>query len=187
MFEIMKKQGKTVKAYCLGAENPEIVRLISEGKIIALENGFYELMSQEAIKGGSGHGELAKTGDYVKLDNNGFPYPNARDFFDANHRHISGDNYEQIPKPLFAWTIEDPMCPEIEFLLKQNRLQIREDSQDKFFSAFLWGTLESAARDAIVVLYDVTKESTGTIKDISFNFIDRDEFNRTYNVIKRCL
>lgn len=184
MLKIMKKQGKSVKAYCLGAKNPEIVRLISEGKIIALGNGLYELMSQEAVTGDSGHGELAKAGDYVKLDNAGFPYPNDRDFFTANHRHISGDNYEQIPKPLCAWAVEEPLCPEIEFLLRENRLQIQEGSQNKYFSAILWGTLESAAKDAVVVFYDVIEDSTGNIIDISFNFITRDEFIRTYDVIE---
>lgn len=183
MLKVMKKQGKTVKAYCLGTESPEIVRLIREGKIISLGSGFYELMSQEAVTGDSGHGELAKAGDFVKLDSAGFPYPNDRDFFIANHRHISGDNYEQIPKPLFAWTIEEPMCPEIEFLLRENRLQIQEEYQNKCFSAILWGTLESAAKDAVVVFYDVTKDSKGSICDISFNFVARDEFEKTYNVI----
>lgn len=184
MLTIMKKQGKITKAYCLGTTNPVLSQLIQERLIISLGDGEYEIMSQEAVNGGSKCGEFAKAGDYVKIDSSGYPYPNSAAFFTENHRHLSGDDYEQIPRPLLAWTADVPMCPEIEFLLKEGRLQIHEDDPDRYYSAALWGTLECAAKDAVIVFYEVLKDSAGSICDISFNFVARDEFEKTYDVIE---
>ena len=184
MRTVMKRHGKAVTAYRLGDNSPALAALIQEGKIIPLENEEYEIMSQEAVNGGSEHGELARIGDYVKIDSSGYPYPNSAAFFAENHRHIAGDAYEQIPRPLLAWTANEPMCPEIEFLLKEGRLKIHEDDSSRYYSAALWGTLECAAKDAVIVFYEITTDSKGSICDISFNFVARDEFDKTYNVIE---
>ena len=184
MRTVMKRHGKTVTAYRLGDNSPALAALIQEGKVIPLENDEYEIMSREAVNGGSKCGEFAKAGDYVKIDSSGYPYPNSAAFFTENHRHLSGDDYEQIPRPLLAWTADVPMCPEIEFLLKEGRLQIHEDDPDRYYSAALWGTLECAAKDAVIVFYEVLKDSAGSICDISFNFVARDEFEKTYDVIE---
>ena len=64
-------------------------------------------------------GETAHAGDYVKLDAFGRPYPNKAEFFEKNHRHIDGDQYEQFPKDREVWMMGDAMCPEVEFLIEQ--------------------------------------------------------------------
>ena len=103
---VIKKQGKIVKAYRLNDESVMIKELISKKLIQKLSDDEYEIFSLEAK---NGKGEIAKKGDYIKLSSTGEPYPNDAGFFEANHRHISEDDYEQIPKPLKAWTAEDEM------------------------------------------------------------------------------
>ena len=74
--------------------------LIREGAIKKRQDGTYELFSQEAV---NGTGEIAKAGDYFKVDivdGRHYPYPNSKQFFEENHIHIAGDEYEQKEKPL---------------------------------------------------------------------------------------
>ena len=184
MFKAMKKVAERVKAYRLGDDGSEIEQLISSGKIIPRDNGFFEIMSQEAVRGNSGKGEVARTGDYVKLDALGYPYPNDAEFFCKNHKWIAENEYMQIPIPLDAWTVDEPMCEEIEFLICKKALEIHTDSPENYFSAMLWGTKESAARDAVIVFYNITRNESGRIIDASYNFVCRSEFERTYNYWK---
>jgi len=183
MFNVVKKKGTKLFAYRLGESHPVIDRLVSEGKIIPREDGAFEILSQEAYNGGSGKGQLAYTGDYVKIDSSGFPYPNCAEFFSANHRLVSGDEYEQIPKPLAAWTTDEPMCEEIQFLIEQKGLVIAENDDAHYFTAPLWGTIESAAKDSVVIFYCIERDCRGNITDAEYNFVVRDEFDRTYDVV----
>lgn len=183
MMKVIKHQGKQVQAYRLGEEHPVLRQLMEQGRIIKREDGQFEVFSQEALQGGTAHGQLAQAGDFIKLDSAGFPYPNDAAFFQKNHRHISGDHYEQMPKPLDAWTADQPMCPEVEFLIKQKGLTVDESSQDACFSAPLWGTREVAARDAVLIFYSITCGTDGAIKDADFNFVSRSEFEKTYHII----
>lgn len=93
MAKVIKNIGKEVRAYQLGAGSTVEQSLIAEGKI-RVRNGNYELFSQESRE----KGEMAVTGDYFKVDNAGYPYPNKADWFELNHRHIDGDRFEQLPK-----------------------------------------------------------------------------------------
>ena len=88
MFRVIKNEGKKVGAYKLGEKNPVIDKLIKDKKIIDLNNGKFEVFSQEVIKAGSEHGELANQGDYIKIDSTGAPYPNSASYFIENHKHI---------------------------------------------------------------------------------------------------
>lgn len=36
----------------------------------------------------NGKGEVAQTGDYIKVDLKGFPYPNDKNFFEENYRKV---------------------------------------------------------------------------------------------------
>lgn len=183
MFDIIKKSGIRLFAYRLGEPHPVIERLISEGKIVPRENGEFEIMSQEAYNGGSGRGQYARAGDYIKIDSFGFPYPNYAEFFAANHRRISGDEYEQVSKPLKAWTVQEPMCEEIQFLIERKGLVFAEDDEAHYFTAPLWGTVESAAKDSVIVFYRIERDLCGKIIDAEYNFVVRDEFDRTYDII----
>lgn len=184
MINVIKKYGKTVQAYRLGEVHPMLERLIAEKKVVPIDGGKnYEVFSQEAVNSGSGHGQIACFGDYIKIDSAGFPYPNTVDFFIKNHRHICGDDYEQIPRQLKAWTVDDPICPEVEFLIREKGLVLNKRNPEKFFYAILWGNPEVANRDAVLVFYSISYSEDGTIQDVEYNFVERSEFHRTYDVI----
>ena len=182
MYKVIKNKGKTVEAYQLGSDNPVIKALMDEGKICDIGNGRYEILSQEAVTGDSS-GEKAEAGDWIKVDSKGYPYPNKKEYFEANHRHIEGDTFEQLPKPLSAWDAKLEMCPEIAFLVEKKGLIIDETSSDRRYIAELWGTTEVAARDAMIVFYSVFYDEAGNITDCDWNFVERGEYDRTYSVI----
>ncbi len=179
-MKVMKKAGRPVIAYELGTDSPQITELIAQGKVRRLDGDTYEVFSLEAVNGG---GEIARAGDFIKLDTSGAPYPVGRDFFLANHKHLSGSTYEQIPRELSAWTTSEPVTPEIAFLMERKGLVLDPADPRRYFTAPLWGTLESAASDAVIVLYSVTRNMDGEITDISFNFVARREFDDTYIVL----
>lgn len=62
----------------MGEENCVIDTLILQGKVKRLSDDSYEVFSQEVVQE---HGEVAFKGDYIKVDSDGFPYPNNADFF----------------------------------------------------------------------------------------------------------
>lgn len=182
MFSVIKDKGKLVQAYQLGGGSTVINKLIESGRIENLGDGKYAIYSQEAVNGTVG-GEVAKAGDWIKIDGSGCPYPNDKVYFEANHCHLEGDTYEQIPKPLQAWDAECEMCPEVVFLVTKKGLVINETSTEQRYSAELWGTKEVAAADAVIVFYDISRDNNGCIIDADFNFVERGEFNRTYRVV----
>lgn len=179
--KVIKHRGNQVRAYELGCHSQMEQDMIRSGKIILRPDGEYELFSRESI---NGSGEIAAPGDFFKIDSDGFPYPNSRKFFFENHRHISGDLYEQKPRLLEAWEKSDAMCPEIEFLIKHKGLTLDENNAHRFFTAPLWGTVESAARDAVIIFYETTRNAQGDITDAVFNFVAREEFERTYEWVR---
>lgn len=184
MKQVIKKSGKIVQAYRLGDEGPVVQKLIEEGKIKKIGEDFYEVFSQETdVSGEDPKGEIAYACDYIKVDSSGFPYPNSEKFFKENHVHISGDDYEQLPKPLYAWEASDGMCKEIEFLMAQKGLVIDETSEEKYFTAPLWGTMLSAAKNAMIIFYELLWDRDGKVVEADFNFVARSEFEKTYNMI----
>lgn len=182
MYKVIKNKGKFVKAYQLGSNQTVIKELISCGKIKDLGDGRYQIYSQEVEKE-RGHGEIAQIGDWIKLDGKSFPYPNNKDYFEMNHRHIKGDVFEQIPKSLLAWDLKCEICPEINFLITKKGLKINKASFKECYSAKLWGTTEIAAADAVIIFYHIDYDENGFIIDADFNFVEREEFERTYSVI----
>ena len=182
MFKIIKNKGKIVKAYQLGSNHEVIKKLMEQGKIHDLGEGRFEVYSQEALKGKVG-GEIGVSGDWIKVDGSGCPYPNDKKFFEMNHRHIEGDTFEQIPKVLYAWDKECEMCPEIRFLMEGKGLKINEKSVEQCYSAELWGTTEAAAADALIVFYDIQYNEDGSVRDAEFNFVASDAFEKTYSFV----
>jgi len=181
MYKVIKNKSKIVQAYQLGSNNAVIKELMESGKICDL-GGRYEIYSQEAVNGAVG-GEKAMTGDWIKVDSKGCPYPNDKEYFEANHRHIEGDTFEQLPKPLSAWDAKLEICPEVAFLVEKKGLNIDETSSDRRYIAELWGTTEVAAADAMIVLYSVSYDEAGNVTDCDWNFVERGEFDRTYSII----
>ena len=177
---VIKKKGTVVKAVKLSDDSVKVKELIEQGLIRKLDSDTYEIFSLEAK---DGEGEIAKKGDYIKFSSDGIPYPNDAYFFEKNHRHIAGDEYEQIPKVLKAWTVQDEMNEYIEFLIREKGLELREDDYEKYFNAFLWGAPLSAAKDSVLIFYSIKRDIDGNIFDADFNFITRDEFEKTYDEI----
>lgn len=172
---VAKNTGKTVCAYELGANTEVEAKLIEEGKIVVCDDGSYELFSSETV--GAEHGQLAKVGDFFKVDQKGNPYPNDREWFLSNHKHISGDEYEQIPKPLEAWTADQPIDDRIQFLIDSKGLVLNPNDPAKYFTAPLWGALETADAEATLIFYSVTRDDSGKVVDADFNFVMKEAFN----------
>ena len=183
MFKVIKNKGKVVHAYQLGRDHPVLNQLIAQGQIKKLEDGRYEVFSQEALNGETEHGQVAEKGDWIKIDGKGYPYPNKREYFEANHRYVEDDTYEQLPKPLQAWNVDCEMCDEVSFLIKKKGLKIDKDSYERYYSAHLWGTDEVANKDAWIIFYNIIYDQGGKIKDVEFNFAEKTEFDRTYSII----
>ena len=55
-------------------------------------------------------------------------------------------------------------------------------AQKRYFQAFLYGAPLSAARDAVLVFYEVNRDKTGTIQEIDFCFVARDIFEQVYRI-----
>lgn len=181
MKRAIKKSGKLVKAYRLGDSHSVTRKLIKEGKICQIDKNTFELYSQEAS---NGIGEIARRGDWYKLDSANCPYPNSRDYFEAHHKFISIDQYEQIPEEVYTWNLErDGLCQEAEYLLKTGKLIINEEDEKHYYNAELWGTFLSAAKDAIIVFYKILKNKEGIIEEVDFNFVEKSEFYETYKVL----
>jgi len=180
MMRVLKKQDRLVRACRLG-DGSALERELLESGRMRLRDGDYEVFSQEA---GNGAGEIARAGDYVKVDSTGAPYPNERRFFEENHVHDHDEYYRQIPRPLPAWQVGDAPSDVMDFLMSTGRLIIREDDAQRYFNAHLWGAPLSAARNAVVVFYDIERDAAGRITDVSFNFVERSEFERTYDILE---
>lgn len=179
----VKNKRKIVTAYPLGAGHPMEAALIAEGAIRLREDGQYELFSQEAV---NGQGQLAQPGDWFKvdtIDGKHYPYPNAKAWFEANHTHLSGDEYEQVNQPLQIWQVGDEMTEEVRWLVDTGRLTLKPGDPSHYFNAFLWGADLSAASDATLLFYEVERNETGAITGINFNFVAKPEFDACYTLL----
>ena len=175
-----QKKVVRLQAWQLGAGSDEEKRLIESGKIRLRPDGSYELFSQEAT---GGTGQIAEAGDYFKVDADGYPYPNKKEKFEATHRHAEGDWYIQESKPFPIWTRDEPEDERIRFLVSAGLLSFHPDTPERYFSAELWGTLETSPADSVVVFYDIQRDGEGRITHIDFNFVIKSEFDRTYEIL----
>ena len=176
-----RKKPVRVNAYRLGEQSEGLDRLIKEGRVNQSDDGTFEVHTMETK---DGKGETAHAGDYVKLDAAGRPYPNKAEFFEKNHKHIDGDQYEQFPKDREVWMMGDPMCPEVEFLIEQGRLELHKEDPEHYFKGTGWGTKLTASSDAVLVFYEIKRNAGGNIVDAEFNFVDREMFEKTYELIR---
>lgn len=173
-MRIIKKPIPT-RAFALGANTEAERELILQGLLSEAGAGLWRLKTREALA----EGELVKNGDYVKLDSAGMPYPVAKDWFEANHEPLREGWYLQKTAPRKAWNTTEPMCPEIRFLLDQELLTWKNGA----FSAFLWGTMQTAAEDAVIVIDAVSHAPDGTLAGVDFHFVAVDEFDKTYDIL----
>ena len=179
----VRKKNVRVQAWELGTGSETEQRMIRTRKMIRHPDGTYEVFSQECR---NGKGQIANTGDYFKVDETDSPYPNERAYFLSSHRHLEGDWYLQLAPVMKAWRKGDPMCEEIRYLLDKDKLSLHPENPRHYFSAFLWGTEETAPEDAVVVFYSVGRDAEGEISDINFNFVVKDYFDANYEVVPEC-
>ena len=177
MRNVIKHTNTIVNACQLGQNTKLEQNLMNAGRLVRVSAEQYEVFSQEAT---GKHGEVAYVGDYIKLDTAGFPYPNKRNYFEKNHRKIGENEYEQIAQPLQAWCLGEPVDEAIEFLLQHKGLKFDLESEERCFSAPLWGTQLTAKQDAVLLIYRVNRNEDDTIADIEYNFVAREEFSKTY-------
>lgn len=178
----VQKKTSLIQAWRLGAGTTKEKELIAEKAIILKEDGNYELFSREAM---GKTGEIAKIGDYFKVDSNGYPYPNEKLTFEAMHEHVATDWYMQKTLVLFAWTINQPINDAVQYLFDMGLVVLHDDDPVHFFSASLWGTEETASKEDIIVFYNIQRDEHEKILYIDFNFVERSEFNKTYQIISQ--
>lgn len=179
MFTVLKKG--TIQMACrLGEESPLLNQLLQEKKVARLSSGEYQVFS---IETDGIHGQIAHEGDFVKVDTEGNAYPNAAESFLQKHVRTGENTYMQKPQRLSAWDTDEPMCDEIAFLIEKKGLLIDTGSQERYFSAPLWGTMLYAAHDAVIIFYSITRDGNGLITDADFNFVERSIFEQTYERI----
>ena len=174
---LVQKKARQVRAWCLGEGSGMEQALTAQGKLRREKDGSYRVCSQESPD----EGQLAQPGDYIKVDSTGAPYPNSREFFLANHTPIEGDWYLQTSPVLKAWSREEKICPEVEYLTGSGRLRINESDPARYFNAFLWGAWLHAAADAVIIFDH--RETPKDLSAIGFRFITREEFELTYQIV----
>ena len=69
-------------------------------------------------------------------------------------------------------------------LLNSGILRIDPDNPDRCFTALIWGTEETAASDAVVVIFDTDRGAESCITGVNFNFVEIGYFNKHYRVIE---
>ncbi len=169
-----------VQAWELGAGSDMEKEMLRNGKIIAHADGIFEVFTKEAT---GNKGQIARSGDFFKVDERGFPCPNKREFFLQNHKHLEGDWFIQTAQPLKIWRLGDPECRELRYLLDHGLLSVHPEDKEHCFSSSLWDTVETAAADAVIVFYHVEYDPEGKISEVDFNFVDAEYFSTHYRMI----
>ena len=178
---IQKKAELPVTACCLGEGSPLEKTLIEKKWLNIRPDGRWEVHTRESA---ADRGEMAETGDFVKVDVGGYPYPVKASVFHREHRRDE-EGYRQIPRPLEAWAVGEPKTPTLEWLLSMGRLRIEQSDPTHFFRAQMWGTQISAPADAVLVIYHTDRNSAGEILDVDFNFVDHEVFSLSYDILEQ--
>lgn len=174
------KESSRIRAWELGAGSVTEQEMIRCGKIVPRPGGIYEIFSRET-KGKKG--QIAAAGDFFKVDDYGFPHPWRRAAFLQQHQPLEGDWYQEAARQVKIWRLGDPVCEEIRFLLDRSILRVNPDNPDRCFTALIWETEETAASDAVVVIFDTDRDAEGRVAGVHFNFIEIGYFNKYYRVI----
>ena len=79
-----------------------------------------------------------------------------------------------------VWACGDALCDVVDWLIESGRLRINPDDPARYYSAVLWNAPLSAAADAVIVFYKIERDENGLIRDVVFNFVKSDVFERDY-------
>lgn len=188
MHKVRKKFGQKTQVWRLGENSYMEKRLLKEKKITRNDDGTYTLMSLEAVRGGNG-GEAAQAGDWFRVEQLAdvlYPFPMTETFVRNNFRHLSGDEFEVVPKVLDAWFADDKIiCAEVEYLMQTGRLIItKNDPKHYFLAPNLWGAKLSAPKDSAIIFYEVKRTQSGKIFSVDWNLVARFAFERDYILIE---
>ncbi len=175
------KESSRIRAWELGAGSGMEQEMIRCGRIVSRPGGIYEIFSREAT---GKTGQIAAAGDFFKVDDYGFPHPWRRAAFLQQHQPLDGDWYQEAARQVKIWRLSDPVCEEIRFLLDRGILRVDPDQPHRCFSALIWGTEETAASDAVVVIFDADRDPEGRVTGVNFNFVEIGYFNKHYRVIE---
>ena len=183
MAKLMKNSGKKVNAYELGANTPMEDMMLREGKIV-LEDGVYYLRSTEVVNAGT-KGQEAHAGDFFKVDGEGNPYPNGRDWFLEHHKIIDAPNgvYEQIPQPNEAWFVGEPVTDAVQFAVDHELVKLDPENPEQFFGAHLWGEWLTAPSTAALMFYSISRNRVGIVTAVDFNFVIESEIQQNYHIV----
>ena len=173
------KDASRIRAWELGAGSGMEQDMIRRGKIVPRPGGIYEIFSLEAT---GKTGQIAAAGDFFKVDDYGSPHPWRRAAFLQQHQPLEGDWYREAARQVRIWRLGDPVCEEIRFLLDRGILRVNPGDPDRCFTAFLWGTEETAASDAVVVIFDTDRDAEGRVAGVHFNFVEIGYFNQHYRI-----
>ncbi len=174
------KESSRIQAWELGAGSVTEQEMIRCGKIVPCPGGIYEIFSREAT---GKKGQIAAAGDFFKVDDYGSPHPWRRAAFLQQHQPLEEDWYQEAARQVKIWRLTDPVCEEIRFLLDRGILRVNPEDPEHCFTALIWGTEETAASDAVVVIFDTDRDAEGCVAGVHFNFIEIGYFNKYYRVI----
>lgn len=175
----IKKKAFPVAAWQLGAGTEKEAELIAKGLIVKKNDGTYAVFSKEATQG---EGEIAEAGDYFKIGDGGYPYPNKKDWFEERHVKTEDGAYVQKTSVIEGWEKGEEASEAIQHVIDKGLLEIHEETPEYYYKAQLWGTTLTAPVDAVIAIYKVEKED-GKIVDVDFNLITRKAFNETYEYV----
>ena len=178
MAKVIEKKCKTVQACELGTKSEMELKLMKTGNIQFCRGmiPIYKIYSQKD----SGKREIAKKGDFVKIDEEGFPYTIHREYFLKNHSYIEENTYEELPQVYVAWESTEEITEEIQFLIANNRLRINTNNYEKFFLYKVNGNWINKAADAVIVFYDIRYDENGSIVSTKVDLIEREKFLEKY-------
>ena len=178
---VRKKEAPPVTVFRLGEGSALERELAEKGMLIARPDSSFEVRTRES---GEGLGETARAGDFVKLDVGGFPYPVSEEAFLREHR-LTEAGYLQIPRDLQAWTPEEARPAVLDWLLERGRLSLHPEDPAHYYEAERWGTRLTAPEDAVLVFHRILAGPDGEILDVDFNFVVREIFDRSYEILFR--
>ena len=173
---IVMKKSVPMPAFRLGTDCPLAQKLMDARLLLPLSDGLWEIRTREAEE----KGEIAKTGDYIKLDSAGMPYPTEKSWFESTHTPAGDGLYLQNTQPKKAWCTDERMCDEIRFLVNEDLLQWDRKTG---FGAQLWGTWQTAGPDAVIIFNQVLTDESGRIHHVDFHFVAAEEFHQTYTIL----
>lgn len=174
MIKVRKKSG-LVMAFKLGSENPLEEYFIDLGKL-RKNKGVYEVFSKETR---GDRGQKADTGDFIKIDKQEDIYPVKAWDFEKNHKIISANIYLEASKVRKAFRASDLDGEIISYLMNKGFLQILGDP-DQYYMARVGSDLVYGRKDDYLLIY--SEDMEGPCK-YDFNFVDKEVFEKTYEII----